>query len=301
MHPELPTAADVGVGSGGVSIASERAHPNAATNKMAMTARRASAERLARASICTPDALERREAASKREVVLLKVLITGAKSRTAGIIADGLAARHQVVLTDLVGGGGATACELGHDAATDQLVAGVDAIVHTGYEAQEADVAQLIDYHTRCTYNLLFAASQAGVSRVVHISTLRLFDGYEENLTVTEKWRSLPPADDPQLLACHLGEIVCKEFARDRLIQTVNLRLGFPIVDGGPGAASDSGETAAVDAETVVAAVAAALECDAEQWQDVHVQSAVPNQRFLLHAATNLLKLQAAGGAGGRR
>jgi nucleoside-diphosphate-sugar epimerase len=231
----------------------------------------------------------------------LKVLITGAKSRTAGIIANGLAARHDIVLTDLNGGGGATACELGHDAATDQLVAGIDAIVHTGYEAQEGDVSQLIDYHTRRTYNLLLAASQAGVRRVVHISTLRLFDGYEENLTVTEKWRSLPPADDPQLLACHLGEIVCKEFARDRLIETVNLRLGFPIVDDGPEAASASGESAAVDAETVAAAVLAALECEAAQWQDVHVQSPVPNQRFLLHAATDLLKLQAAGVTGGGR
>ena len=93
------------------------------------------------------------------------------------------------------------------------------------------------------------------MARCIYLSTLRLLEDYEENLTVTEKWRSLPPSEDPLLLACHLGEIVCKEFARDSLIDVVTLRLGFPLICGDRQAAVDSGESAAVSIEDVITAV----------------------------------------------
>ena len=190
-----------------------------------------------------------------------------------------------------------TQCDLGHDGATDELVSGIDAIIHIGYNAVDSgDPSELIDYHTRRTYNLLTAASEAGVARCIYLSTLRLLEDYEENLTVTEKWRSLPPAEDPLLLACHLGEIVCKEFARDSLIDVVTLRLGFPLICGDRQAAVDSGESAAVSIEDVFTAVEKALMADVARWQDVHVQSPVPRQRFLMHAASELLQYPSASG-----
>ncbi|MDP6666918.1 MAG: hypothetical protein QF357_05915, partial [Dehalococcoidia bacterium] len=170
---------------------------------------------------------------------------------------------------------------------TDDLVAGIDAIVNIGYQCQTGSATDLIDYHTRRMYNLVQAASDAGVSRCVNISTLRLYEGHEENLVVTERWRTDPPADDVELLGAHLTEIVCKEFARDRLVQVANLRLGWPLV-GGSSAGPD--DTAAVTHELIGAAVAEALVSnELDQWQDIHVQSPVANQRFSTATAARLL------------
>ena len=191
--------------------------------------------------------------------------------------------------------------EIGHDEATDELVKGADAIIAFGY-VKEADAPTQIDCSTRQLYNLLFAASNAGTKRCIYVSSLELFSDYEENLTVTEKWRSLPPSDNSALLACHLGEIVCKEFARDRLVQTATVRLGFPIVKGDTEAAKAAGETAAISADEAVEAIRLALISDKlSQWQDIHVQSAVENQRFLMHAAHDLLAFPAPSGADGAR
>ena len=148
----------------------------------------------------------------------------------------------------------------------------------------------VIDHSTRQLYNLLNAASQAGAKRCIYISSLELFDDYEENLTVTETWRSQPPTENVPLLACHLGEIVCKEYARDRKIQVATIRLGFPVIQGDRKKATSSGETAAVSGDDAIVAIRSALDSDKlAQWQDIHVQSPVPNQRYLMHKAGSLL------------
>lgn len=180
--------------------------------------------------------------------------------------------------------------EVGHEEPTDDLVNGSDALVVFGFIRSQNHPTEMIDHSTRQLYNLLHAASEAGVSRCIYVSTLRLFEDYEENLTVTEKWRSLPPSEDDPLLACHLGEIVCKEYARDRRMQVATVRLGFPVLDGDSKAAVSSGETAAVTGDDAVDAIKRALTADTlAQWQDIHVQSKVPNQRYLMHAAEGLL------------
>lgn len=224
----------------------------------------------------------------------MRVLLTSAGSRTAEMVTNQL--RHlgyELKLTDAVSDESSEiiSCDLNHDSATDDLVADVDAIVHIGYEGYSSDgPSGMIDYHTRGTYNLLWAAAESGVSRVVNISTLKLMESYEENLVVTENWRCLPPASDTGLLCAHLCEIVCKEFARDQMLTVVNLRLGWPIVNGGRDSARESGESAVVCSIDVGKAVDAALSAEVEQWQDVHIQSAVTRQRYLTTKAADLLK-----------
>ncbi|MSQ08154.1 MAG: NAD(P)-dependent oxidoreductase [Dehalococcoidia bacterium] len=219
----------------------------------------------------------------------MKILVTSAMSAMGRTVAGALK-KHDVKLTDLTGGctGGIVANNLNHDAETDRLVDGVEAIIHTGYEGQEGDASSLLDYYSRRTYNLLLAASNARVDRCIYISTLKLLQDYEENLTVTERWRSHPPSNDPALLACHIGELVCKEFARDRLIKVATLRLGWPIVTGQRSKATATGETAALATDDLATVLNAALGAKIEQWQDVHVQSPAPGQRYLLHAAQKL-------------
>jgi nucleoside-diphosphate-sugar epimerase len=219
----------------------------------------------------------------------LNVLITSAASATAQIITDALAGTHTLRLTDLPDNatGDIVPNELGHEADTDSLLAGIDAVVNIGFQGQSGIATHLIDYHTRRMYNLLQAASDAGVSLCVNISTLRLYEDHEENLVVTEKWRTDPSAEKVELLSAHLAEIVCKEFARDRLIQVANLRLGWPFVGDSSAKPED---TAAISHGMIGAAVNEALSTDKLiQWQDIHVQSPVDNQRFITKTAQNLL------------
>ena len=172
-------------------------------------------------------------------------------------------------------------CALEHDEATDKLVEGIDAIINVGYQ-DEVDMGATfhLDYYTRRTYNLLWAASNAGVNRIVNLSTLRLMEEYEENLVVTELWRSKPLASDIDLLCAHLVEIVCKEYARDQKFKVVNLRLGWPLVAGGRDDIGGGTGTSALCSEDLGRAVLGALESDVEPWQDIHIQSTVPNQRY---------------------
>ena len=219
----------------------------------------------------------------------MNVLITAANCATAQIIAATLARTHTLRLTDLPDNvsGAMIAHDLDHDASTDDLVAEIDAIVNVGFQGQAGGDTHLLDYHTRRMYNLLLAAADAGVSRVVNVSTLRLYEDHEENLVVTERWRTDPPAENVELLAAHMAEVVCKEFARDRLIQVVNLRLGWPFVDN---ASVDGAGSAAITHDLIGAAVAEALtSTELAQWQDIHIQSPVESQRFITKTAANLL------------
>ena len=218
----------------------------------------------------------------------MHILITSAASATAGVIADSLADKHVIRLTDLShnADGAMIANDLGHGSLTDDLVSGVDAIINVGFEGQTGTDTHLMDYHTRCVYNLLYAAYGASVSRFINISTLRLYENHEENLVVTERWRTDPSAEDVDILGAHMTEAVCKEFARDRLIDVVNLRFGWPFLETVlPG----SSHTAVITHDLIAATVAESLLSEQlGPWQDVHVQSPVKHQRFITNTAAKL-------------
>ncbi|MCH2579407.1 MAG: hypothetical protein MK003_13760, partial [Pseudomonadales bacterium] len=170
---------------------------------------------------------------------------------------------------------------------TDDLVSGVDAIINVGFEGQSGTDTHLMDYHTRCAYNLLYAAAGASVSRFINISTLRLYENHEENLVVTERWRTDPSAEDVAILGAHMTESVCKEFARDRLMDVVNLRFGWPFVET---VLPSSSHTAVITHDLIAATVAESLLSEQlGPWQDVHVQSPVKHQRFITNTAAKLL------------
>ena len=165
----------------------------------------------------------------------MQLLITSASTKLARRLAASLSANHEIRLTDIV------------DVQTDfdfirsnldhesQLpVQHVDSVVHlakppstNGLTLNDiSDSAnQLLDFSTRCTYNLLTASAEAGVSNFIFLSTLRLFDRLGPNVAIGPRWRP-QPSTAPDLLASYLGECICKEFARERLIKITILRLG---------------------------------------------------------------------------
>lgn len=162
----------------------------------------------------------------------MKVLITGAASDLGQLLAEGLSAEHSLRLTDrqdLATSLDFVRSDLDHGEDTEGLVAGVDAIVHPAFVAADGEGAdQWLDASTRCTYNLLTAASEAGVKRVVYLGSLDIFRAYDPHMVVAEDWRPQPSLE-PEELGPYMGEFVAREFAHTGLLEVIILRLGHVV------------------------------------------------------------------------
>lgn len=224
------------------------------------------------------------QASSKNE---RRILITSGETELAQVIADHLGRDRAVRLTGLSPVPSRfpfTACQLDHDSATDELVKGAKAVVHVAEPPSGADAREQIDHLTRRTYNLVRAAVDAGVERLLFLSTLELMTGYDEDFLVSERWRPLPTTQ-PSVLARHLGEYTCREFAREQKLQVIVLRLGRVVK-----AAAVKGQAADplwVEEREVAQAVAGALDAELSdhaqgvgRWRVFNVQSEFPGSRF---------------------
>ena len=122
--------------------------------------------------------------------------------------------------------------------------------------------------------------------RVVYLSTLRLMDAHGVEYNVTERFRPRPTTDQ-YLMGKHLGEYVCREFAREHKLTVVVLRLG-EVVD-----ADDAGvlpqDSTWIAAQDVAAAVDAALTADVPSWSVLHIQGTQPGARYPIGDAQKVL------------
>ena len=232
----------------------------------------------------------------------MRVLVTNGGTRLGRLVAGALAIEHDVTLTsrspvaDALDGVGFVGSDLGHDESTNDLVRGMDAIVHSGEPDSSASVSDQLDAAMRCTYNLLTAAADEGVPRLVYLSSLSVMRGHAEDHTVSERWRPRP-STDVSALCYHFGEYVCREFGRAARVDVVCLRLGDLVEDGGVAVS-----TSALYSGDAVQAVERALALgDAETepvyqepvirptWSVFHIQSAVPNARYTTSSAAEFL------------
>lgn len=217
----------------------------------------------------------------------MNVLITSAGSRLGRLIAEGLGDSHTIRLMDDPGrakGTNVTACDLGHDEATDQLCEEIDTIVHV-CEPEGLSESEVVDYHSRKTYNLLTAATDAGVGHVVFVSSLRLFDGSGPEYEIDERWAP-SVTTDPESLRHHIGEFVCREFARANRFPVTCLRFGEVV-------AGDDNRDDAVTESALTKAVAAAVDKRPPGWSVFHVVSA--GTRFLTGKVEEGLGIQLQG------
>ncbi len=232
----------------------------------------------------------------------LRILVTNGATRLSQALAAELSSGHEARLTDRSqAAAGPDGMELvhsalGHDEATNRLVRGMDAIVHSGESDPSSTVSKRLDAATRCAYNLLWAATEERVRRVVFLSSLAVMAGYPENHTVTERWRPRP-GTNTAALCYHLGEYVCREFGRAGRVDVVCLRLGDLVEKGQPAVS-----TAALYLDDAAQAVRRALELTGSEkepvyrepvmrptWSVFHVQSAVPNARYISKSAEEVL------------
>lgn len=229
----------------------------------------------------------------------MKVLITGASSPLSRELAQALGKSHVVRLTDRVDVSTMhefIRSDLDHDESTNRMVRGMDVIVHSGEPPRDASPSDQLDAAMRGTYNLLWAAWEEGVRKVVYLSSLSVMSKYDERFAVTEQWKPTPTTD-PATLCYHMGEFVCREFARENKLSVVSLRLG-DIVWEGAGAAS----TSDLYLDDLAQAVEKALSVEVmygwssapTSWNVFHVQSSVANQRFLTNTARETLGFEPA-------
>ena len=229
----------------------------------------------------------------------MRVLVTSVGTPLCRALAESLAGEHQVRATDfqeldLPPNLEFVRSDLGHDRGTDLLVQGMDAIVHYGGTDPALSASERLDRATRCTYNLLWAAAHQGVPRVIFLSSLSIMGRYDEAYVVTERWRPVPTTD-VGVLGYHLGEFVCREFAREKRLTVFCLRLGDLVQEGQP-----PPSTSALYLSDAIQAVQRALTADPQtlfaRWHDLpaywnvfHIQSDVPDARYITTEAQRAL------------
>lgn len=190
---------------------------------------------------------------------------------------DGLSDDHEVTATDTpeATASGIAVCALDADDATNGLVAGIEAVVHVarlsdGEAAAFGDPSNgHVDFHSRATYNLLTAATDARVGHVIYLSSLDLFASCDDTWDVTERWQPRPTTDAPTLRHA-IGEFTVREFAREGCFPVTCLRLGK--LDG------DARDT--MRQEDLVRAVGWSLAHPPRDWAIYHIQSDVSERRF---------------------
>ena len=166
----------------------------------------------------------------------MNILITGGSSQLAHAIADEFSDAHNLRLLDSVPIVRDGEFQMMHGNILDaedarQAVHGIDVLIHTG--EPPADLADdglereqmMLDFATRGTHTLFSAAIEAGVKRFIYAGSLSIFEAYPDDVYISELWKPCPSPEMTQMTK-YLGELTCREFARDHMVTVTALRLG---------------------------------------------------------------------------
>ncbi len=204
----------------------------------------------------------------------MRLLITGANSPLARafIAAQPISTSMHVIDTNFdtpIERATSTTDDLRDPAVATDAVADADAILHLAPLYTRLGTEQeTLDYATRGTYQLVLAAADAKVSRVILGSTLDLFATLWSRYRVDESWRPrpLPPLEQ---LCPYLAELATREVVRVTGTPTLCLRLGAVIDD--EQAATQPFDPRWLHVDDAVQALQKALDVKHEGWSVLHV------------------------------
>jgi nucleoside-diphosphate-sugar epimerase len=233
----------------------------------------------------------------------MKILITGAASRLGQALATELGREHTLRLMDTVPVETGERAEAFPGSLLEpddawRAVRDVQAVIHTGEPPPDmaaeglAREQRLLDLATRGTHILCKAAGEAGVKKILYAGTLAIFRAYPDDVYISELWKPLP-GPEMETMARYLGELTCREFARDYLMTVTGLRLGELVLE--EEVAGQPPNLMWLDLRDAAQAFRCALSRDnssapwfSRRWRLVHVAAPLPHPKFLFDAATRM-------------
>ena len=238
----------------------------------------------------------------------MKILITGAASPLAREIIAALDTNYEVrLLDDCAPIQNQKDADWVQGSLTDakviwQAVRNIDVLIHTGEPPPTipTDPAQreqtLLDLATRGTHVLFKAAMEAGIKRFIYGSTLEIFSGYPDTVYITEMFKPLPTSAMPQM-ARYLGELTCREFTREHIVNGTVLRLGKLVLE--EEVIGQQPDLMWLDRRDAAQAFGAALERNTSlsinwtgnwtrRWHIYHICAPIANPKFLISTAESI-------------
>ena len=233
----------------------------------------------------------------------MNILITGASSQLADAIADELGEDHNLRLMDSVPLDKEGKFEVIQGNILDaddssQAVRDMDVLIHTGEPPPELPEDTLkreqaiLDLATRGTHIIFTAGVKAGIKRFIYASTLAIFHEYPDDIYISELWKPLPSPEIIEMTK-YLGELTCREFARDNAVTVTALRLGELVRE--EVVHEKTPNASWLDIRDAAQAFRHALSRDSsnrigwqQRWDIYHICADIPNPRFLIDKARGI-------------
>ena len=190
----------------------------------------------------------------------MKIAVTGASGYLGRALMPALAGEHEVFPSDLhphddaVSRADVLTCQ-----DMQRLCAGMDRVVHLACASADENLAaaendtRILDTRLKGSYNVMQAALEAGIDRVVQVSDLCVFSGYAPETIVSEDFVPLPDTSALQQ-SVYLSELIGIEFSRLKPGFVLTLRLG-QLVDANSLCESAAFESDWLDINDAIAAI----------------------------------------------
>jgi uronate dehydrogenase len=161
----------------------------------------------------------------------MRILVTGAAGDIGRVLREGLAGRYELLrLSDRQAmapagtGEEVVIADLTDAAAVAVLMGGIDAVVHLGAIAGEADWETILANNIGATWNVFEAARLAGVRRIVFASSNHVVGFHARNRTIDHRAAHRP--DTRYGLSKAFGEDLGRLYADKHAMEVVCLRIG---------------------------------------------------------------------------
>ncbi len=163
-----------------------------------------------------------------------KVLVTGGAGVLGGSVARALAPQYDVTVTDLREMTlplRKVAADLADADQARQACEGMDVVVHAAaiHPWKKYTSDQYLDWNVKATYNVLAAAAEVGVKRVVYTSSIAAM-GYKASAPAElpfDETKPCLPCEDLYGVTKHVGEQFCRLFSNTKGLKYVALRPGY--------------------------------------------------------------------------